>query len=63
MSALRMAAGSVEPLALCVSRHARAAVSGVRGGMEYVRDTRMLSWLLAPVALDVMSSVRDGIPS
>jgi len=54
MSALRLASVTLQPLVVRVRRHARAAVHGVRDGLEHILDARTMSGLQPPVAMDVM---------
>src|SRR5262249_16692240 len=57
LPAVRMAAVAVQPLELPEPRWSRATVPRLRRSVEYVRDARTVSRLLAPVALDLVSAL------
>lgn len=61
MSAVPVAPVGVEPLELYFERCARAGVSRLRDGMEYVRDEGPMSGVRASVAMDVVFAVRGVV--
>ena len=54
---LRLAPIAVEPLELQLDEHTGASLSGMRSGVEHVRDARTLPRLRAPVAMDLVPAV------
>jgi HAD superfamily hydrolase (TIGR01549 family) len=61
MPTLQLAPVTLKPVVLCLRRHSRAALRGVRYGVEHILDSGVLPGLQPSVALDVMPAMRPVV--